>query len=376
MSSLLFGCKKAADYHDVVFFTGTEESSITRFALESPSSMALTITSTEKVTSDVVVDLQIKSELVESLNETTGKNYKMLPAGSYSLSSNSVSISAGKHVSDQVMLNILSTDDFEEGVNYCVPVSILSVKGGGLSILEPQKTIFVAINKTIITQAVDLKGSNYFTVPSFIKNADLAALSEITMECRVYVNSFQASNPYISSIIGIEEKFLLRFGDVSIEKDQLQLAGGEVTLPDGSKGKYQLATNEQFSVGKWYHIAAVYNGSTMSLFVDGKQATYTQASKGVVDFSWDYMGGFHIGFSERGRFLNGYVSEARVWGKALNSAQLQENLCYVDPTSDGLVAYWRFNGDEEGRVTDLTGHGHTAVANSGITYVQGVRCPN
>ncbi|MNR29247.1 hypothetical protein D3C85_1466240 [compost metagenome] len=88
------------------------------------------------------------------------------------------------------------------------------------------------------------------------------------------------------------------------------------------------------------------------------------------------MGGFHVGFSERGRYLNGYVSEARVWTRALTPNELQNNLCYVDPTTKGLLAYWRFNGAESGvNVTDLTGHGHTAVAAKTINYVEGVRCP-
>ena len=78
-----------------------------------------------------------------------------------------------------------------------------------------------------------------------------------------------------------------------------------------------------------------------------------------------------------GRLLNGSVSEARVWKRSLTANELQNNLCYVDPTSDGLVAYWRFNdADADGNVTDLTGHGYKAVASRSIVWVPGVRCPN
>ena len=70
------------------------------------------------------------------------------------------------------------------------------------------------------------------------------------------------------------------------------------------------------------------------------------------------MDGFHIGRSERGRYLNGWVSEARVWNVARTPAELEDCVCYVDPTTPGLVAYWSFDGtvQEDGSVQDLTGH--------------------
>jgi len=188
----------------------------------------------------------------------------------------------------------------------------------------------------------------------------------------VFVNSFQTVNPFISSVIGIEENFLLRFGDVSVANNQLQLAGGLI-----SGNKYPITSKTYFSTGQWYHVAAVYNGSTNSLYVNGVLDNYTDAQAGGVNLTDTYSGGFHIGFSAGGRLLNGYVSEARVWTTALTANQLQNNLCYVDPTSKDLLAYWRFNAvDQNGNVTDLTGHGYTATAAKPVAFVAGVRCPN
>jgi len=365
----LTGCEDTG-YPDIILITGTEESNTLNFSIEGPASMGITVTASDVVPADTRVDLGVDPALIAGLNEQTGKNYVILPDGSYNLSAGNVVIHAGTHVSDQVSLNITSTDDFEEGVNYCVPVTINGTNGS-MPVLESSRTVFILVRKTIITRAADLKKRNYFTVPSFVDNPDVAALPALTMECRVYVNSFHSSNPYISSIIGIEERFLLRFGDVSIARDEIMLAGGEVA----GAGKYQLAATEKFSTGKWYHVAAVYTGSSMALYIDGRMVTQTEAAQGVVDMSWDYAGGFHIGYSADGRKLDGYVSEARLWSKALTASQLQESLCYVDPTSQGLIAYWRFNGAEGRNVTDLTGHGHTAVAWEDIAWVEGVRCP-
>src|SRR3712207_9415665 len=62
------------------------------------------------------------------------------------------------------------------------------------------------------------------------------------------------------------------------------------------------------------------------------------------------------------RFFDGLVSECRVWNIARTQSQLQNGVCYVDPTTPGLVAYWRFNGQlqDDGTVLDETGHGYNA----------------
>jgi hypothetical protein len=213
---------------------------------------------------------------------------------------------------------------------------------------------------------------NYFTVPSFQTDPTLASVPNLTLEARVYVNAFQTVNPFISSVIGIEENFLVRFGDVAIQNNQVELAGG---LINGNK--YPVAGNTLFSTGQWYHVAAVYNGSTISVYVNGALDNYTVAEQGGINLTDTYSGGFHVGYSADGRLTNGYVSEARVWTTAQTSAELINNLCYVDPTSKGLLAYWRFNEvDSAGNVTDLTGHGYTAVAAKKVAFVAGVKCPN
>ena len=132
-----------------------------------------------------------------------------------------------------------------------------------------------------------------------------------------------------------------------------------------------------FATGKWYHLACVYDGKTIAMYVDGKKQSEVTTAGGIVDLSWNYMDGFHIGRSEKGRYLDGYISEARLWGKARSAAELQDGVCYVDPTTEGLIAYWRFNGEsQENKVLDLTGHGHDAIANSGqIRWIDNQKCP-
>lgn len=367
----LVACDEPLEYRDVLYFTGTETNETINFTIDAPSDLGVSVTSSTRVDHDVTVGIEMKPELVDAYNAARGTKYEFLPAESYALSTKNLSLSKGAHVSESAILSITSLDNFEEGVTYCVPITITNVDGG-LSVSEPSRTVYVIINRTIITRAVDLAGNNHFGV-DFESDPSLSSLNAITMECRVYVNRFQTSNPYISTIMGIEEGFLLRFGDVSVENNQLQLAGALV----GGK-KYPVTSNTRFSTERWYHVAVVYNGSTISLYVDGVLDSYTDTEGGTVDLTYNFNGNFYLGQSVNGRRLNGYMSEARVWSRALSTTELANNLCYVDPASEGLIAYWRMNEEQDnGELLDLTGHGYNAVPRLATTqWVEGVRCPN
>jgi hypothetical protein len=368
---LLVGCKNGPEYEDVVFITGTESQPTITFTVDgSSASMGLTVTSSAKLEGDAKVSLKVAPELLDAYNKQYNRSYEMLPSGSYQLDNPDVTLKNGQYVSTQAKLSILSTENFKDGVTYCIPITIAQAQG--LNVLGASRTTYIVINRVTYSKAVNLAGDYYFSVPSFATSSDVSAMSAMTMECKVYVNSFQDGSPYISSIIGIEENFLLRFGDVSCDKNQLQVAAGTI----GGK-KYPMTTETHFSTGQWYHLAVVYNGSTSTIYINGKKETYATTSGGTINFNDTYMEGFHIGRSERGRYLDGYISEARVWNKALTPSQLQANVCYVDPTSEGLIAYWRFNGADQDDTTikDLTGHGHDAISSSPIRWVENQKCP-
>lgn len=356
-------CKEADEFSDVVFMTGTESSSITRLTIDGPATMGISATSSSKVVTDVKVSFAVDNTLVATYNGENGSNYKALPEGSFRLSSSESVIKAGSNVSDPVMFHLDSTEELEDGIVYLVPIALTNVEG--MSLLQSGKTQYIIINRTIVTSALSLANTRFY-VPNFQKDASLKSLPKLSMECRVKVNAFTTWDPYISTVMGIEfgENFLLRFGDVTIKNNQLQLTA-----------KDQLTTPMAFETGKWYHIAAVFDGSTLSLYVDGALQVTKQATRGAVNL---FDGGdFNFGYSYNGRYLNGYISEARVWTKALTQAEIEGNVCYVAPDTGGLLAYWRFNEGQGSKSVDFTGHGYDAVNHNGkdANWVEGVRCP-
>ncbi len=389
MIALVFaGCKESnGDYRDVVYITGTMQKNTIRKGFEGADQVDLSITCTGKVTSTVNATFEAAPELLEAYNKANNSGYIVPPTSAYSIENANVTITPGNFVSTQAKLMIGDPSQFEEGKNYCLPVR---VKSDG-NLLEAGSVAYIVFVPIITTDVADINGKP-FLVPGFRNNEAVGHLSQLTMECKVYVNDFCHSNPYISSLMGCEENFLLRFGDVSCDPDQLQLAGGKTGAPSWDqpdKGTAHAATfPTHFPTKKWCHFACVYDGSQITMYLDGEPMGDPVKATGDISLVWSYdygtsygdnNGPFAIGYSAGGRYLNGRVSEFRVWNVARTPSELLNNICYVDPHSEGLIAYWRFCGTDmqaDGSILDQTGHGYNAVAKSGApSWVANHKCP-
>ncbi|MBD8388451.1 DUF1735 and LamG domain-containing protein [Dysgonomonas sp. BGC7] len=385
------GCKEGPDFGDALYMTGTLTSSTVRFLVDGESSIGLTVTSTAKTDTDVKISLTPAPELLAEFNKSTGRNSQLPPEGSYTIDGSEVLISTGKYQSTQIKMSA-DADKLQEGVSYCLPVSISSVEGGGdLGVLENSRTAYVMLTKVINIKAANLARNNCFDIPGFGgENSPVKALGQMTLEMKVLPVSFPTTPNGaggISSLVGCEENFLFRFGDgAGKPTNKLQLSKGSIgsaTHPD-KKDHYESWVDKEFSTGHWLHFAAVYDGQYLRVYLDGEQIHFVETKNGgTINLSMAYDGhtwedtfaiGRSVGYQ---RFFNGYISECRVWNVARSRAELEDGICYVDPTSKGLVAYWRFNGEtqDDGTVLDMTGHGYNAKPYRTIQWVDNQKCP-
>lgn len=356
-AAMMAACTNPVEPYDAIYMTDAQNNPDKTITIDTPpASTTFTVSSSVKATEDVHIGLEIRADLIDSYNSRYGKNYKMAPDGSFSLSASETVIHAGYSTSDEIEVTISDIDGFEEGSTYCIPVSISSVSA--MQVLEPSRTLFIVLKTPVISKAIYL-GTNKYTVPSFLENSSISALPQITLEARVYVERFAESDPYISSIMGIEGICGVRFGDVKVPNNCVQIC----------HDSYQpAASNNPCSTNTWYHVAAVWTGTSWDIYIDGLYITGTQTAGETIDLSSDNSGGFQIGASYGGgRYLYGYIAEVRVWTRALSQSEIANNMNYVDPQSDGLLAYWRMNAYEPNPsgsgniVKDETGHGHDAV---------------
>lgn len=384
----LSGCKDEPSYGDSVFMTGTLSTSTVRFAVEGNSSLGLTVSSSAKASSDINVDVAAAPELLDSYNATNNTEYVLPPDGSYKLDADHVTIEAGKAVSTPLKLDA-DAEKLQTGVGYCLPVKITKVENGGLKILESSRTAYVVFTKVIRTKVAQMNGGAWFDVPSFAgETSPVYALNQMTLEVKVRPSQLSSSlaESAINPILGSHESLLLRFGDGSnIPANKLNFAKVSIGTnyhPD-NKPHYETTLEQTFENDVWYHIAVVYDGSKVRFYLNGELQVEKNTTGGQINLAMSYGGHgwddtFAIGRSYGSHWTyKGCVSECRVWNVARSQAQIQSGVCYVDPTSDGLVAYWRFNGEvqSDGSVLDETGHGHNAVPHGSIQWPDNQRCP-
>lgn len=378
----LASCTDGPEYGDAVFVTGTLSSPNVKFLVDGQSSLGLTVSSSTKASSDVKVKLAVDPDKLAEYNAANGREAVLPPDGSYTLEGNEVTISAGTAQSNAIKLDA-DADKLKEGQAYCLPVSITDVQGDGLSALSSGKTAYIVFTKVIDVMAADLNKRASFDINGFGgDNSPVKALTQMTLEMKIKPESFGG----ISSLMGCEENFLFRFGDAaSIADNVLQLAKASIgTSSDPDKKQhYEAVAKDPFDTGQWHHFAAVYDGSWLRVYLDGVQIQGVETQGGTINLSIAYNGHdwndtFSIGRSVgHQRMFDGLVSEARVWTVARTVQQLQDGVCYVDPTTPGLLAYWRFNGEvqDDGTVLDETGHGYNATIYGTPEWVSNQKCP-
>lgn len=384
----LASCTDAPDFNDQVYVTGTLTTHDVRFLVDGDSKLALTVSASKDVSQDVQVSIAPDPAKLEAYNTANGTTYQLPDESAYSVDSKEVTIQAGKSVSTPLELSC-KADGLKDGVSYCLPVTITNVKGDGLSVLEPSKTAYIMFTKVITSKVAQLKGNAWFDIPTFKgENSPVWALNQLTLECKVRPSQLSdaVTESSINPIMGSHESLLLRFGDgSSIPCNKLNFAKVSIGTPyhPDNKPHYETTLDQTFSNDTWYHVAVVYDGSTVRFYLNGELQVSKPTTGGQINLAMSYGGHgwddtFAIGRSYGSHWtFKGCISEVRLWTIARTGSELKNGMCYVDPTSNGLLAYWRFNGElqDDGTVRDETGHGHNAHPTGNITWLENQKCP-
>lgn len=177
-----------------------------------------------------------------------------------------------------------------------------------------------------------------------------------------YETSFQWSGDWVGSLFGLEGRFLIRQGDNQENYQQWELVCGIKT-----GGEFKLRSSKDLPGGQWTHIAVVLDGTTATLYQDGENVG-SEALPDIYDINLtdEYEGyeqhqKFYLGRSyNNARDFCGMMSEVRVWNRALSQDEIKakDHFYYVDPSSEGLAAYWRMNEGEGTLLKDSTPNGN------------------
>ncbi len=144
----------------------------------------------------------------------------------------------------------------------------------------------------------------------------------------------------------------------------------EFALYTTGRSFIQSTTNP--SNGVWYHLACVYDGSSMKLYVNGTEESSRSKTGNVDTFPpatklnfgrWPNSG-------NNNRKFDGNIDEVSIWNRALTATQINdiksnpESVTGASYDATGLLGYWNF---DDGTADDLTASGNNGTLGSGTT---------
>ena len=314
------------------------------------------------VKSNVNVNYQVGGQdLVDDYNHKHGTTGQLLATDNYEMTGTSSTIKAGELYADPCGLSVKNITKGEDGVTYILPVIVNSTD---IEKISSSSVTYIVVRKPIIIDKVYRINPGWLDVrlPTAYKT-----MGSVTYEALVYAERWKN----LGTIMGNEGTLIMRTGDLNHPDNELQMAGSvALQMPDVSI----------FLLNQWYHVAFTYDASAgmATLYLNGEKI----AEKTVGSLTFDLNERFCIGYAydyDRNRKWNGFMSEVRLWSVARTANQIRENMMFVDSGSDGLVGYWKLNGEDiEQRdgvwyVLDQSPNHNDATSNNGLRGETGGR---
>ncbi len=305
---------------------------------------------------DYTIGYAVDAAQLATYNKEYRAEATLLPEENYTLPEDkTVKIEKGAVESAPISIDFKDLTSLNRDLVYVLPVSISS---SAIELLTTAKTYYFVFKAGALINVVADIEDNYISV-NWKDRTQVYNLPQITMEALIRVRNFDQD---LSTVMGVEDHFLMRVGDAGFPKNQMQIAakGDKFPAADASKA---------LPLNKWTHVAVTYNSVTLEtiVYVNGKEQ-----SKGVMANIASYArqislygGGhpFYIGKSwDDARDLNGEICEARVWKVVRTQEQIASSIYMVDPNTEGLLAYWKFDEGDGTLIKDHSPNGNDAVA--------------
>lgn len=234
--------------------------------------------------------------------------------------------------------------------------------------------------KGVITTAVNMKGTRAW--PAWNDPAPVTNMKALTLEALVNPTVVRYSGS-LSTIMGIEGKFLVRLGDVGIPWYQVQVCwdSGKSGYWGNIEGKLS-NSNMKVNLNEWTHIAVTFGEGTVKVFINGEEKGSTTTNvPASVNFGITHNDEqapqgqqitrcFWVGYSyESTRDFQGMMSELRIWNRVLTADELanEARRYSVDPKSEGLVTYWKCDEGQGDVIKDHTSY-RNDLASDGLKW--------
>lgn len=350
---------------------------------------------------DVKATISVDASLTDAFNHRYGTDYQLLPDAYLDFSPVSVTIEAGKVISEKVSIgfkNLMGQGEDQTGAmemdkTYLLPVRLSSED---ISTMDGSSVAYYLVKRSsAITVAAQLT-DNWIEFPLMDTPGEVAdaynGLTALTYEALVNVDRFDLDNKdgvcNISTVMGVEQYLLLRIGDANFERQCLQFDGSGNGSQFGKLPSKSDPAKKLYS-GSWYHVACTYdqNERVARIYVNAKlidevkeagvagptadnKITLAMRALGMPEAYQFFIGKSYNDF----RPLQGKIAEARVWRVARTGDEIWKNMYRIENPKDqkDLIGYWKFNDGEGNVVKDYSWVGNHGKAVGDIIWPDGI----
>lgn len=345
---------------DVIYDSGAQApSTILVDGQENTKTVSFEVSLPNAATAKESVTYAPDFSLVEVYNTLYNEKAIALPQNNFEVKAATAEFILGSVVSTPVEVAVKNLLDLDRNSVYVLP---LTVANATLPVLESQKTRYIVVRGAALINVVANMYKNNASLVSPSDATGLSNLGQVTIQWIQNVDEFGGPEANIQTVMGIEGDFLLRISDSGLPENQLQFVTPSGNVTDASW---------QLSAGVWQRLTFTYNAETgeSTLYIDGvKKSTCTNGSRSAINWADD---SFYIGKSwSDNRYLNGCISEVRIWNYILPDGVIAEpDQAYLVPAdSEGLAAYWKFNEGAGSLIHDYA-NGYDLLCASDPTWV-------
>jgi hypothetical protein len=151
---------------------------------------------------------------------------------------------------------------------------------------------------------------------------------------------------------------IIRKGEGNPNNYQLAIAAGRVALMLDDSDTAGIRGNTTLSTGQWYHVAAVWDGATVKIYVNGVLDNTPAARTGTIGTDTRAL---YIGGRSGTDLFDGMIRDVRFYNRALYESEIK----YFA----GLVGYWKFAEGSGTTAADSSGQANTATLSGGATWM-------
>lgn len=223
--------------------------------------------------------------------------------------------------------------------------------------------LFIVNQKVNAQNHLNLDGANdYVRVTPY---AALQGTTGVSVEAWIKANTWKTpiyKGTVISSgnNVGQNNGFDLRAAENGTAEFNVSIAGTWVTA----------TSSPMMQLGTWYHVAGVYSGDSIMIYINGILRGLTIYTGGMVPSTGLVYIGECPGWT--GRTFSGEMDEVRFWNYGRTQSQITSTICSaLTGTEPGLVGYWKMdsNSGTTACINSVAGGNNGLLVNASMATV-------